>query len=601
MQLEKSRKILVFFLLLLIGLLVFLSVVYVKIALPRDKMPTIIITKPDVAVRGSIYTEDNYSLARSKKLYKLSFNPRSIDTDKKELFITLLEIYSQIPRSRIEQVFEQQGYKTISYEISPKTAANLKTLNAKLLAYDVFKEYEHDGKLVQKMGLSIEVSGVDREYPYADLLEPIVGYTKKEEVDSRLTMPKGVDGIEKYQDNILRPVSHGSVSGRRDIGFNIIQNKSALQQKRYDGFDIWLGVPLRLQQRVETILDAAISEFDSEEVIAGVLNPKNGQILALATSNRFNPKAIRKQDLPNLKIRAIESFEPGSTIKPLVYALLLEKQLINPLSPIDLNNGYYRVGRFIIKDDSIMPKNPTIEDVLLRSSNVGMVKLSMLFSGKEFYDGLKSFGLAQITGVDLPYEKDGVIPSVRELSQESSAAKASASYGYKVRVTFMQLLRAYGAFVNGGYLVTPHITQNFKAQDGTIYLPNLPAPKRAISSTTAQKMQDLLIKVVESGTGKAARVEQVVVGGKTGTARVAASSGGYGETYNGSFFGFAKDDERAYVIGVVTFGSSGQHYYGSQTSAPVFQKIAKELIAQGYLKPQSQSAKQNQPTKKDKK
>ena len=100
----------------------------------------------------------------------------------------------------------------------------------------MFQEYEDDsGKLVQKIGLSIEVSGVDREYPYADLLEPIVGYTRKEQ-ESGLTIPKGVDGIEKSQDPILKAVSHGKVSGRRDIGFNVIQSKGALQQKRYDGF-----------------------------------------------------------------------------------------------------------------------------------------------------------------------------------------------------------------------------------------------------------------------------------------------------------------------------------------------------------------------------
>ena len=584
MQFEKSRRIFVIFIFLLLGFVVFLSIVYFKIALPR-KMPTHIINKTDVAVRGSIYTKDEYSLARSKKLYKLGFNPRSIDPNKKDLFVTLLEIYSDISREKILEALSQPRYKILSYSISPNVAASLKTLNAKLLAYDVFREYEDEnGKPVQKMGLSIEVSGVDREYPYGDVLEPIVGYVKKQQ-SGELTIPQGVDGIEKSQDQILKAINNGVVSGKRDIGFNVVQNKSSLFQKRYDGFDVQLGIPLKLQQKLEEILDEAIREFASEEVIAGILNPKNGQIIAFATSNRFNPKNIKKQDYPSLKIRAIESFEPGSTIKPLVYALLLEKKLINPLSPIDLNNGHYRVGKYIIKDDSVVPKNPTIEDVLLRSSNVGMVKLSMLLSGKEFYDGLKSFGLAQITGVDLPYEKDGIIPSVREFSQESSAAKASVSYGYRVRVTFMQLLRAYGAFVNGGYLVTPHITQNFIAPDGTIYVPKLAPPKMAISSTTAQKMQDLLVKVVESGTGKAAKVEDIIIGGKTGTARVVDVSQGYGETYNGSFFGFAKDMQSTYVIGVVTFGSSGQHYYGSQTSAPVFKKIVELLLTQGYLKP----------------
>ena len=226
----------------------------------------------------------------------------------------------------------------------------------------------------------------------------------------------------------------------------------------------------------------------------------------------------------------------------------------------------------------------------MRSSNVGMVKLSMLLGGREFYDGLKNFGLSQLTGIDLPYEKDGIMPSVKELSQESSAAKASVSYGYKIRVTFMQLLRAYATFVNGGFLVTPHITQNFIAPDGKIYIPKINPPKQILSSMNAQKVQDLLIKVGEFGTGNAAKVNGIITGGKTGTARIATTSG-YTERYNGSFLGFAKDSQKAYVIGVVVFGSSGEQYYGSQTSVPIFKQIVELMIAQGYLKPSDKEKK----------
>ena len=132
MQFEKSRRIFVIFIFLLLGFVVFLSIVYFKIALPR-KMPTLIINKTDVAVRGSIYTKDEYSLARSKKLYKLGFNPRSIDPNKKDLFVTLLEIYSDISREKILEALSQPRYKILSYSISPNVAASLKTLNAKLL------------------------------------------------------------------------------------------------------------------------------------------------------------------------------------------------------------------------------------------------------------------------------------------------------------------------------------------------------------------------------------------------------------------------------------------------------------------------------------
>lgn len=591
----KSRRILAIFLVFVLSAIIFLFSVYSKVALPREsKMPTLIVAKEDVAVRGNIYTaktyrdDEGYSLARSNKLYKLGFNPRSIDPNKKELFITLLEIYSGVPRYTIIEKLKSPKYQILSYKISPNVAANLRALNAKLLAYDVFREYiDEKGRVIGKMGLSVEVSGVSREYPYNDMLEPFIGYVTKSEI-GRLTMPIGVDGIENSREKILRQKQNGEVVGKRDIGFNIIQTKQSHSTSREDGFSVRLGIPFSLQQKLEELLDSAKKEYQSQEIIAAILNPKNGQILAIATTNRFNPNAIREQDKPHLKIRAIaESFEPGSTIKPIIYAMLLEKKLINPLSPIDLGNGYYMLGKHTITDDTIMPQNPTIEDVLLHSSNVGMILLSNRLNGQEFYDGLRSFGLGSLTGIDLPYERDGIVPSLKELSKSSGTTKKSVSFGYVARVTFMQLLRAYGVFANGGYLVTPHITQSYIAPDGKIYIPTTRTakPTQAISEATAKKMQSLLIKVVESGTGKAAKVEQagIITGGKTGTAREIAQSGGYGQKHNGSFFGFVKDAQNTFVIGVVTFGASGQHYYGSQNSAPVFKKIVDILIEQGYL------------------
>ena len=591
----KSRRILAIFLVFVLSAIIFLFSVYSKVALPREsKMPTLVVSKEDVAVRGNIYTaktyQDNegYSLARSNKLYKLGFNPRSIDPSKKELFITLLEIYSGVPRYTIIEKLKSPKYQILSYKISPNVAANLRALNAKLLAYDVFREYiDEKGRVIGKMGLSVEVSGVSREYPYNDMLEPFIGYVTKSEI-GRLTMPIGVDGIENSREKILRQKQNGEVVGKRDIGFNIIQTKQAHSANREDGFSVRLGIPFSLQQKLEELLDNAKKEYQSQEIIAAILNPKNGQILAIATTNRFNPNSIREQDKPHLKIRAIaESFEPGSTIKPIIYAMLLEKKLINPTSPIDLGNGYYMLGKHTITDDTIMPQNPTIEDVLLHSSNVGMILLSNRLNGEEFYEGLRSFGLGALTGIDLPYERDGIVPSVKELSKSSGTTKKSVSFGYVARVTFMQLLRAYGVFANGGYLVTPHITQSYIAPDGKIYIPTARTtkPTQAISEATAKKMQSLLIKVVESGTGKAAKVEQagIITGGKTGTAREIAQSGGYGQKHNGSFFGFVKDAQNTFVIGVVTFGASGQHYYGSQNSAPVFKKIVDILIEQGYL------------------
>lgn len=579
---RKSEKVLLVFLVLLLCFAIFAIIVYTKIVIPR-KIPTLIVTKTDVAVRGSIYSQDGFDLAASKKLYKVSVNTESIDPDKKQLFVNLFSIYSGIPKEIILEKISKKGYIVISYNISPNTAANLRELNSKLLAYDVFREYEDKkGRVVQKMGIGIEVSGVSRIYTYGNILEPVIGYTKKVE-DGRITTTEGVKGIEKYRDGILSPKQDGKLEGKRDIGFNIIQNKDSKYKIRQDGFDVQLSIPLKLQKKVEEILDNANEKYRSKEIVVGVINPKTGEILALATTKRFDPKNIKKSDYSSLNVDAIEtSYEPGSTIKPIVYSILLDKKLINPLHSINLNNGQYKLGKYTIRDDTIPMKNSTVEDVLIRSSNVGMIKLSQRLSGKEFYDGLKNFGLSENTGIDLPYEKNGLIPNVRLLSGETY--KASASYGYGLRTTFMQLLRAYSVFANGGYLVTPHLTQNLKAPNGDIYIPKLPPNKRVISSITAQKMQDTLIKVVDIGTGKPAKVDGLVVGGKTGTARI-AKQGKYDSLYNGSFFGFVKDNENVYTIGVVAFGShQNEDYYGGKTAAPIFKEIVELLKSQGYLK-----------------
>lgn len=580
---RRTERLLMIFMVVGGCLVLFVVVMLFKALLPR-KMPAFVVTKTDIATRGTIYSQDGFSLASSQKLFKVGFNTLSVDPNKKKFFIDLLSIYTNIPRSVIADKFSQEGFVTLSYNINANTAASLRQLNAKFLAYNVFVEYEDQNKkIMPKVGLNIEVSGVARNYLYKDNFEPLVGYVKKIDV-SKITSVQGVKGIEKFKDKILAPKHDGEDTGKRDLGFNLIEDKSFESIARVDGFDIALSIPLRLQRELEKILDNAKARYRSKQIIAGIYLPQNGEILALATTNRFNPNNIQKSDYPFLNVDAVElSFEPGSTIKPIVYSLLVDKKRIVTTQLINLNHGFYKLGKYTIKDDLIPLKRATIEDVLVHSSNVGMIKLSKRLSGQEFYMGLKRFGLSKPTGIELPYEKTGLIPSVRLLNKE--VYKGSASYGYGLRTTFLQLLRAYGVFANQGALVTPHLIQHFNAPNGDVYIPNLPPKQQVISQESARKMQQLLIKVVTHGTGKSAQVEGLIIGGKTGTART-ANNGKYTDIYNSSFFGFAKDKKNTFVIGVVVFGSLGsEEYYGSQTAAPIFKKIVQTLVKYQYLTP----------------
>lgn len=582
MEHKRASVILSIFLILLACFVIFIFIVYVKIVTPR-KIPTLQSTKVDTALRGSIFSLDGFEVASSSNLYKASINTQSIDPDKKELFINLFSIYSGIPKSHIETKFRAKGNVVLSYDLNNSVATNLKKLNLILLRYDVFREYENaKGIVIPKQGLSIEVSGNNRAYPYKSLLEPLIGYVRKGEIDG-ITRVYGLKGVEKYYNEILASKQDGKIVGKRDVGFNVIIDKEAIKQMRQDGFDVTLSIPLRVQNKLEEILDRAKSRYNVQEVIAGVMDSHSGRFLALATSNRFNPNALREiRDYSSLNLSALERvYEPGSTIKPIIYAILLEKDRIDPTQVIDLEGGVYKLRNYTIRDSSILAKG-TPEDILLRSSNIGMVKIAASLSPKEIHTALRAFGFSELSGIDLPYEKRGMIPSVRRLNIEE-ATKATLSYGYGLQTTFMQLMRAYASFSNGGFLPTPRITQYISAQDSQHYNLPTPTPIQILSAHIASKMEDLLIQVVQKGTGKPALVENVIVGGKTGTAKI-AKNGEYIDQYNGSFFGFAKDLKRTYTIGVVVFESHIQNdYYGGRTAAPIFKEIVEMLVREGYL------------------
>lgn len=583
MENKKTSVILGIFFILLVCFIIFLSIIYVKIVTPR-KIPTLQSTKIDTALRGSIFSLDGFEVASSSNLYKASINTQSIDADKKELFINLFSIYSGIPKEQIEKKFLAKGNVVLSYNLSNSVATNLKKLNLILLRYDVFREYENaNGVVVPKQGLSIEVSGNNRAYPYKALLEPLIGYVRKGEIDG-ITRVYGLKGVEKYYNEILASKQDGEIIGKRDVGFNVILDKEAIKKIRQDGFDVTLSIPLRVQHKLEGILDRAKSHYNVQEVIAGVMDSYSGRFLALATSNRFNPNALRDiKDYSFLNLSALERvYEPGSTIKPIIYAILLEKNRINPTQIIDLEGGVYKLRNYTIRDSSVLDKG-TPEDILLRSSNIGMVKLAASLSAKELHTALKAFGFSELSGIDLPYEKRGTIPSVRRLNIEE-ATKATISYGYGLQTTFMQLMRSYASFSNGGFLPTPRITQYISAKDSQRYNLPIPTPIQILSPHVAKKIEELLIQVVQRGTGNPAFVENVIVGGKTGTAKI-AKNGEYINQYNGSFFGFAKDSNHTYTIGVVVFESHIQNdYYGGRTAAPIFKEIVEMLIDEGYLK-----------------
>jgi len=576
------------------------------------KIPSLTTSKLDLAVRGDILSSDNFKITTSRKIYTASIDTRALDLDKKELFIKLFSIYSdmdeEVVRGKINNSLKNPSNLIISRDISSRAAKNLQLLGRKLMKLKVFHSIKiNNSHLV--FGLNIFETGETRDYPYKDTLTPVIGYVKKANDDKGKLRISGVKGLENSYNNQLNNIRNGILKGQRDISSNIIFNRDSKITTRKDGNTLLLNIPLRLQKNIELMLDIYKAKLGAKEIIVSVIESKTGNVLSLATSNRFNPTSIKDTDIPNLNVNAIEyQYEPGSVMKPISISLVLEKNraTMTELFPAYNNgarnsNGEFPKGKILIdrwgiSDDHQFKSNAlTISDIVINSSNIGTLLLANRLTGKELIEGYHLFGINKKTEIDLPYEKSGYLPTLGQVSSGEQLGrlnifKSTISYGQGMTTTFMQLLKAYNVFNNDGNVVTPSIVKK------SIQNPSY----KILSEKTTNIMKGLLIKTVLEGTGKNTIYEGLEIGGKTGTANI-AGKGGYQQKYMSSFFGFVNDKDAKYTVGVMVNEpiSTGEHwyyYYASNSAVPVFRNIIDIMVKLNYLKPQISPNSTEQPS-----
>ncbi|MEA3314968.1 MAG: penicillin-binding protein 2 [Campylobacterota bacterium] len=562
----------------------------------QRKVPSLIRVNQNLAVRGNIYSSDNFKIARSIKIFQASINTKSLDPKKKELFIKLFSIYSHIPENKIRKRINNQkrkGYLVLSHRIDQRSAKDIKELAVKLRSLSVFKRDDTRNILY---GLDIHEIGEQRQYPYKDALTPVIGFMRTNNNSGKQRV-NGIKGLEKEFNEELNDMTNGILKGERDIRNYIIFNKNSEIIQREDGKDIHLTIPLRLQKNIELMLDRYKKKLGAYEIIASVMDSRTGKVLSLASSNRYDPTRLKPTDIQHTNVNAIEyNFEPGSVIKPISLALAIEKNKIddNELlfaynkgkknSKGEYRKGKIKVGRWRIGDDHNFKKNYiNLEDIFIYSSNIGTATIANRLSAEEFYYGFKDFGLSIPTGIDLPYEKRGLIHKIYQYRAGEDKGtlnifKTTDSYGQGMTSTFIQVLKAYSTFNNNGKIVTPYIVKKN----------NLKPPKQIISQRTANKIKKLLIKTVQQGTGTKAKIEGLEVGGKTGTANI-VEKGRYQRKYMSSFFGFVNDKQNRYTIGItvndpISRGKYWYYYYASHSAVPVFKEVTKILLKLNYLK-----------------
>ena len=535
MNLNDTKKYKITFIFVIISIAFFLLIAnIIHIILDSRKLPKLVITESDKAIRGDILSAGHFKIATSKKLYKAVVDTRNIDPNKKEMFIDLFSTFSGMDKEEVRNKIDSKfGFVTLTYKLNSKSARYLKQLNSKLFNLGVFIEYT-DEKLNRKFlhGLSIIESGEYRIYPLKDCLTPVIGYVSKYE-DHGYTHIIGKYGLEKFYEKELEGIQSTKIIGRRDVRNNIIFDNNSIVKNRYDGYDIVTSISLPLQRSIELILDQMRAKLNAKEIIASVMDSQSGSIIAIASSRRFDITHVK--DANALTISAIRYiFEPGSVMKPVIFSMLLKSHLITIDEIIRTFNGQYQLKDKLITDEHRYPYL-SAENIIVHSSNVGMAQISQRLDPLDYFQGLRDFGFGQKSKIDLSYELAGSIPSIHQL--KNSVFKATASYGYGIKVNFFQLLKAYNVFNNNGYLLQPSIARELKSPIHN-QLIEKDKPFRILSKIVTKTMKNILIKTVQEGTGKRAITKGIEVGGKTGTAQIAIR-GEYEKVYNSSFFGFA--------------------------------------------------------------
>jgi cell division protein FtsI (penicillin-binding protein 3) len=377
-----------------------------------------------------------------------------------------------------------------------------------------------------------------------------------------------VEGLELSLDSILRGVP-GATTVLKDSKGQSRESPITPSTEPLKGNNIVLTINADLQEIAERALGEAVARMDAEGGDIVIVDPHDGSIRAMA-SRRLDPRATAATVMT-------EPFEPGSTIKPIVAAGLLERGRVSDSDSVDTGNGVLVVkGReYPIRDEHKIGKAP-LSEVLRWSSNVGIVKFTQRLSAREEFETLRDFGFGTPTGLPYPSESGGMLRSPAAWSDESARALAM---GYEISVTPLQLAMAYSVFANGGELVEPALVKEVVAPDGTVrFRHSKRVVRRVIAKPVADKVRHILLDVVDEGTALKAAIDNYLLAGKTGTPRSVVGGHYVAGRYNPNFVGIFPGDNPQYVI-VVKLTAPQTSIYASETAAPLTKAILQAAVA----------------------
>jgi len=407
-----------------------------------------------------------------------------------------------------------------------------------------------------------------RYYPQNRLAAQLVGFT---DIDL-----KGLSGVELAKNKDLQG-SHGLAVYQRDALGNTLADINYPAKKPKKGKNVILTIDNTFQWIAEEETKYVVDTFDADAATIIITNPMTGEILAMAANPNFDPNYAGRYSPGSWRNRAItDSYEPGSTFKPIIMCAILEEGLKSSEDLVYCENGKYKIYDRTIEDVKGYGWL-TLAKVIKKSSNIGMAKLAREVDKNLIYQYVRDFGFGVKTGIELPGETNGELKKTIEWSKFTPIAM---SYGYEISVTPIQMAMAFGAIANGGFLLKPklYIGVNDKPK---INMDNMQPEviRRVISDSTSKTTVRMLEDVVLDGTGRRAFVEGLRIAGKTGTTKkYDPQSKRYTENnFISSFIGFFPA-ESPQVLVFVMVDNPKKAYLGGEVAAPTFKRILQRIF-----------------------
>jgi len=501
--------------------------------------------------RGTIFDRNDLPLAKSLPVDSVCVNPLRVPdvAVAAQLLSPVLGLDPVEVFTNIQSAAERKrGFLWIKRRITPEESARIRSMN---LGWVEFRTESR------------------RFYPNNQLAAHVIGSVDHQE--------RGNAGLEKQIDEDLAGRA-GEVRMQTDVRRTAYSEE--VDTEPLAGKDVYITIDSRVQYVAERALSEAVIQSRARSGTLVALDPKTGEILAMANYPTFDPNIAPKpnESLACRNNLAVTSpYEPGSVFKVLTLAAALEAGKITPDTMVNCGHGILRLGSRVIHEAKGGYGTLSAADVLAKSSNIGAIQIGLRVGEKAMHDYMRGLGFGKPTGVGLPSESGGL---VRKFDRWGKTSLASMAMGHEVLVTAVQLAQLGGVIANGGMLIQPHIVRKKQRMGGEVELTPAAKMVRVLRPETTIKMRRMMEGVVLHGTAKGkANLKGYTSGGKTGTAQIYdVATRAYTHLYNGSFMGFAPVANPAIVIVVTLHGTTGGAGYGGVVAGPVFRQVASAAL-----------------------